>query len=1116
MVQGFGQNLGKYVTYIFSIFLMSELLLFAHPKQFTGTFKKVKAPTRFNITNVVSTLNGNVYAYGGNILRKDSEEFNFLKAPVPSVNPSKYYVSPNGNVFYIVNDQNNDGWLYILNGEKWELIEHPLANGITGMYIDREDNFYLGSYGELYIYYSETKNWKRIINFPSLEPVVGIANVGDTLYVLLSTGTLYSIVNNVWLQMSSEKVLQLAGNEKNFVARTSKGFYNSSSQFNPYPPEFIKGVVASISVDNVGQIWFGCQSGEIWSYTGGKYTHYHTGIVSPITGVSTIDGNEVYAVNADGYILNLNSEIHESNSNPISGFDFLTLYPYAREVSDEYGVAIEDFTGDGFPDILAMCIFNPNRFYINRISEKEKEQSNANRISFSEEAVPRKVNGIFDEQVTGDPPPIHLGVGVSDIDNDGDQDIYMCSLSGNNKLFLNNGDGIFRKAAPGEERAVVGEELRSNGAVFADTDLDGDLDLFITNENTSNQLFENDGYGYFKDITEEAGLTTPYGGMSATFGDINGDCKPDLIVASWLYPNLLYINVTTKGGRTKFHRRINSQIDLPEEKSNAVVLFDFDNDADLDLFITNRKTHNRFFVNDGYGNFIDKTFELFPNLVVMNSYGVVVGDFDNDGFQELYLNNVGENVLYKNIGGKQFTDVTIAFNVSMKGYSTGSAVGDVDNDGDLDIYVANYIGTSSGLFMNNKNDSGSVTIKPVGVQSNRDAIGTKVFFYEEGEIGNANALLGYREITSGSGYNSRNQLIAHFGMGGRQKVDVVVEFPTGEKVNFKGVRAGEKIVAYEETPVFTAYYRTKTSFFRHFIDKEFRNVILQFLFGLFMYGISVRHVSRNYNRKQWYATIIILPAFALFIGIILFFRYDPLSLSLFLPFGTFSTFLIVFQLLEERRFLRIKSAQERQLTRDSIAMDLHDDLSSSLSSSLIYLEGLKRNLNLNEPEQQFLFSRIYNLIMESTDAITDLVWTISPKHDSIEDLVSRLRIFIMELCRANTIEHKAITPNAEDLSVRISGELRRNVYLVFKEAVNNAIKHSSASTIEFRVEKIGTRYLFSLSDNGVGLVEFSSNNQRGGNGLGNMKKRAESIGAELTVSSEPNSGTTIQLSLEMT
>ncbi len=149
-----------------------------------------------------------------------------------------------------------------------------------------------------------------------------------------------------------------------------------------------------------------------------------------------------------------------------------------------------------------MRIYEQNRLYINNLTTKSNQHF---KNGFSEEAVKRNANGVINPESSTSLSELKLGIGVADIDNDNDQDIYLCYLNSVNKLLLNKGNGYFRNVSEQDNRACENMK-RSNAAAFADVDIDGDLDLFVTNEEGSNRLFENNGTGHFTDITATSGL----------------------------------------------------------------------------------------------------------------------------------------------------------------------------------------------------------------------------------------------------------------------------------------------------------------------------------------------------------------------------------------------------------------------------------------------------------------------------------------------------------------------------------------------------------------------------------------------------------------------------------
>ena len=308
---------------------------------------------------------------------------------------------------------------------------------------------------------------------------------------------------------------------------------------------------------------------------------------------------------------------------------------------------------------------------------------------------------------------------------------------------------------------------RTNSIITGDVDNDGDLDIFITNEYSTNRLYLNNGAGLFTE-TDSVGLKTYGGGMGCSFGDIDKDGDIDLFVTNWSKKNKLYKNMLIETGKLFFN-------DITEKagvgglnytKSNAVVFSDIDNDADLDLFVTNRKHSNRLYLNNADGTFSDVT-EEYIGLDSLKSYGAVIADFDGDGFKDIYVNNVGANTFYKNVKGKKFIDETEKYGIGINGYNTGSALGDFDNDGDLDIYLSNFYGGSSCFLINSMEKNNSVFFKVSCYKNNINGIGSKISIFDTKD-----SLICFEEINSGEGYSSMNQLFYPINIGDREKVNV--------------------------------------------------------------------------------------------------------------------------------------------------------------------------------------------------------------------------------------------------------------------------------------------------------------------------------------------------------
>jgi signal transduction histidine kinase/ligand-binding sensor domain-containing protein len=209
--------------------------------------------------------------------------------------------------------------------------------------------------------------------------------------------------------------------------------------------------------------------------------------------------------------------------------------------------------------------------------------------------------------------------------------------------------------------------------------------------------------------------------------------------------------------------------------------------------------------------------------------------------------------------------------------------------------------------------------------------------------------------------------------------------------------------------------------------------------------------------------------------------------------------------------------QEREQTRDRIARDLHDDVASTLGSIALYVETLKRQLRKAVPEAQAAMEKINNLALAAEEAMGDIIWSVSPQHDTLPDLLTRMRDIGMELCSTHRIDSDFHLP--ENLEpIRLADELRKNLYLIFKEGITNAVKHAQAKSITVEAKMSDGMFEMTIVDDGRGFAEtreFTSSLPVRGHGLRNMKKRADEIGAEFLLQSTPGKGTAISLSFKM-
>jgi ligand-binding sensor domain-containing protein/two-component sensor histidine kinase len=210
---------------------------------------------------------------------------------------------------------------------------------------------------------------------------------------------------------------------------------------------------------------------------------------------------------------------------------------------------------------------------------------------------------------------------------------------------------------------------------------------------------------------------------------------------------------------------------------------------------------------------------------------------------------------------------------------------------------------------------------------------------------------------------------------------------------------------------------------------------------------------------------------------------------------------------------RINELLKRQGIRNKIAQDLHDNMGSTLSSISVYSQVAHiQNENGKKEELNQILSKISTTSTEMITEMNDIVWAINPRNDSMEKIVQRMESFAKPLLAARNIRFD-FQYDKQMLQTNLEMEKRKNFYLIFKEAVNNAIKYSGASELKVHIKYNHGRLELIVQDNGVGFnVEKEMKVQSlSGNGLKNIQMRSKEMGAELQIQSSPGGGTTVYL-----
>jgi two-component sensor histidine kinase len=453
--------------------------------------------------------------------------------------------------------------------------------------------------------------------------------------------------------------------------------------------------------------------------------------------------------------------------------------------------------------------------------------------------------------------------------------------------------------------------------------------------------------------------------------------------------------------------------------------------------------------------------------------------------------------------------MTGVFGAELSGYSTGSAVSDIDNDGDPDLYVANYTNGNSQLFLNINEKGSSIKMNLHGVYSNRDAIGAKVWLYS---LNPPNPkLIGYREISAGSGYGSSNDKELIFGVAKGEKMVAKIKFPSSaDTLSITDLQVGQCIDVYEASGVEAVFSKASSWTVRFLSDPELQTEILKYIFIITMLMFYNIRIVPKIKRIITISIASSFLIFIIFIGVNSFFLFQGFSFNFFIAPITALILLFILHLLSGRILLRRLANEQQLLLREKLARDLHDDLASTLGSISIYAQTLNQITPLQDTGPN-LPNKIARLTQTAIQSISDIIWMTSPRNDTLHSLISKTSNYLLEVLQDNNIGYSQQI-ELPDQPITIRESLRNDAFLILKEALHNIIKHSGAKKVTFKASLNATTCTLVLKDDGKGIASTASSHKSGsGNGLLNMQRRAKESQIEFAIISQAGKGTEILL-----
>ena len=780
----------------------------------------------------------------GKLMHFDNGQWSFIKSPQPeNIIYHTYDILNDKTILSMTVNTNYETGFHMLKNGKWEKLDKIISVPIKHSQIISEDEFWVcGDWGSIYHYFNgiweeiDSPISNHITSFRYLSPSdmwFGTRNQGiyhydgQTFQKVEMTG--YNKEDIIEIDFFSPSSGIACGNNGVVFQYNGNGFNRINTPTGQIFFQFqFVNQYSGMALNNNRKLyryqddrWQSEDIPTTYRLTNIKLFKDYTGIIAGVQGLllTTSPGENLYFFNISG------KSYTDGGTADISG-----------------GAAFIDVDNDSLIDIF---VYNAIPEQLNRLYHN---QGNSRFLDITGQS------NLFESQWL-------KTYAFGDYNNDGLIDF--AALSENLSqltLTLNYNEGKTHYREPVEKRFASQNNSIVTELEPWDFDNDGDLDLYLTlqygpeKKMADNILLKNRFFGNFITTDSTVNVNSPGWNKGVLCADFNNDGWVDIFVYNYWKRDRLFLN--NAGVFSEVTAKWLPNQEITNTLSAAAI--DFDNDADLDLFILSIEKNLTVYRNDHHRQFRNITTEIglenepsfFPGYKGMN-----FGDFNNDGFIDLFVSNPDYkddiNRIFLNDSGRTFNIVK-----EITGLETpivrGTIVGDVDNDGDLDIY--GYRDGSNLLWLNNINNGKYLQISAKGIRSNRTGLGSKVWLYDAGQLDNSRYLRGYRQVGSDNPRpNMRNSDRVHFGVELNKNYDIRIQFLGGRTKTLTNVSPGQLLVVYETEGVGKIFATLPGIVYRTIMNSSFQSYSLMLILAIL---IIIFTIDTGIKRYDWQLNIV--------------------------------------------------------------------------------------------------------------------------------------------------------------------------------------------------------------------------------------------------------------------